>query len=185
MERDEIRLELRLVISTHFAKVMLATAGLVLIYMAMSTLYFGAEYLGLGNGAGANNNPTSSDTRVMFSLWLFLLSPVLLIPVLFMMRRMRVIINGVGIQFKSGLMNGLKLVMPDWSVRWDELQGTSWEVMPGQYLASQLHLRTRRTKYRLAPWHWVESGVTLDSYFPKKKALERGGSGNPRQDARG
>jgi hypothetical protein len=169
MEREEIRLELRFVNSTHFAKVVLATVGLVLLYVAMTIQYFGTEYFGMDTGAGANSNPTSSDTRVMLSLWFFLLSPVLLIPALFMMRRMRVIINGVGIQFRSGLMSSLKRLMPDWSVRWDELQGTSWEGFPGQYLGSRLHLRTRRTKYRLAPWQWVEAGVGLDSYFPNKK----------------
>jgi hypothetical protein len=105
MEREEIRLELRFVNSTHFSKVVLATAGLILLYVAMTIQYFGTEYLGMDTGAGANSNPTSSDTRVMFFSWFFLLS----------------------------------------------------------------HLRTPRTKGRLGPWQWVEAGVRLDSYFPKKK----------------
>jgi hypothetical protein len=137
MDSEEIRLELRFVNSTHFKKVLVATVGLVLLYVPVATLYFGARYLGMDDAPGHYVGKTSADSRLMFVLWIFVFFPVILFPLLFMARRMRVIINDYGIYFKSGLANGLKTLIPDWSVRWNELQDTSWQLVPGQYIASR------------------------------------------------
>ena len=177
MDSEEIRLELRFVNSMHFKKVLLATVGLISLYVPVATLYFGARYLGLDDGLGHNLGKTSADSRLIFSLWFFVLSPVILIPLLFIARRMRVNINESGIHFKSGLMNGMALLVPDWSVSWDELQDTSWKLVSGQYIASRLLFHTNRKTYRISPWHWVEAGARVDSYFPKRKySKEQAGS---------
>jgi hypothetical protein len=177
MESEEMRLELRIVNSMHFKKVLLVTIGLIALYVPVATLYFGARYLGMDYVPGHGIVKTSADSRLMFTLWFFVFSPVILIPLLFIARRMRVIINESGIYFISGIMNGLKLLVPDWSVRWDELQDTSWKLVPGQYIASRLLFHTKRKTYRISPWHWVEAGARVDSYFPKRKySKEQAGS---------
>ena len=93
MDSHEIKLELRFVNSTHFNMVLLAIVGLVSLYIPVATLYFGARYLGLDDGLAHNLGKTSADSRLIVSLWFFVLSPVILIPLLFIARRMRVIIN--------------------------------------------------------------------------------------------
>jgi hypothetical protein len=173
----EIKLELRFVNSTHFKKVLLATIGLISLYVPVATLYFGARYLGLDDGLGHTLGKTSADSRLIVSLWFFVLSPVILIPLLFIARRMRVIINESGIQFNSGFTNGITLLIPDWSFRWDELQDTSWKLVPGQYIASRLLFHTKQKTYRISPWHWVVAGAKVDRYFPKRKySKEQAGS---------
>jgi len=177
VDGQEIKLELRFVNSTHFNKVLLAIVGLVSLYVPVATLYFGARYLGLDDGLGHNLGKTSADCRLIVSLWFFVLSPVILIPLLFIARRMRVIINESGIHFKSGLTNGMKLLVPDWSFRWDELQDTSWKLVPGQYIASRLLFHTEQKTYRISPWHWVVAGARVDRYFPKRTySKEQAGS---------
>ena len=177
MDSQEIKLELRFVNSMHFNKVLLATVGLISLYVPVATLYFGARYLGLDDGLGHNLGKTSADSRLIVSLWFFVLSPVILIPLLFIARRMRVIINESGVQFKSGLTNGMKLLVPDWSFRWDELQDTSWKLVPGQYIASRLLFHTQQKTYRISPWHWVVAGARVDRYFPKRRySKEQAGS---------
>ena len=177
MDSEEIQLELRFVNSMHFKKVLLATVALISLYVPVATLYFGARYLGLDDGLGHDFGKTSADSRLILSLWFFVLSPVILIPLLFIARRMRVVINESGIHFKSGLTNGMKLLVPDWSVRWDELQDTSWKLVPGQYIASRLLFHTKRKTHRISPWHWVEAGARVDRYFPKRKySKEQAGS---------
>jgi len=177
VDSQEIKLELRFVNSMHFKMVLLATVGLISLYVPVATLYFGARYLGLDDGLGHNLGKTTADSRLIVSLWFFVLSPVILIPLLFIARRMRIIINESGIQFKSGLMNGMKLLVPDWSFRWDELQDTSWKLVPGQYIASRLLFRTKHKTYRISPWHWVVAGARVDRYFPKRKyTKEQAGS---------
>ena len=177
MDSQEIKLELRFVNSTHFKKVLLATVGLISLYIPVAVLYFGARYLGLDDGLVHNLGKTSADSRLIVSLWFFVLSPVILIPLLFIARRMRITINESGMQFKSGLTNGMKLLVPDWSFRWDELQDTSWKLMPGQYIASRLLFHTKRKTYRISPWHWVVAGARVDRYFPKRKySKEQAGS---------
>jgi hypothetical protein len=177
VDGQEIKLELRFVNSMHFNKVLLATVGLISLYVPVATLYFGARYLGLDDGLGHDLGKTSADSRLIVSLWFFVLSPVILIPLLFIARRMRVIINESGIQFKSGLTNGMKLLVPDWSFRWDELQDTSWKLVPGQYIASRLLFHTQQKTYRISPWHWVVAGARVDRYFPKRRySKEQAGS---------
>jgi len=177
VDGQEIKLELRFVNSTHFKKVLLASVGLISLYVPVATLYFGARYLGLDDGLGHNLGKTSADSRLIVSLWFFVLSPVILIPLLFIARRMRIIINESGIQFKSGFTNGMKLLVPDWSFRWDELQDTSWMLVPGQYIASRLLFHTKRKIYRISPWHWVVAGAKVDRYFPKRQySKEQAGS---------
>ena len=176
MDSQGIKLELRFVNSRHFNKVLLATAGLISLYVPVATLYFGARYLGLDDGLGHSLGKTSADSRLFVSLWFFVLSPVILIPLLFIARRMRVIINESGVHFKSGLRNGMKLLVPDWSFRWDELQDTSWKLVPGQYIASRLLFHTKRKTYRISPWHWVVAGARVDRYFPKRYSKEQAGS---------
>jgi hypothetical protein len=177
MDSQEIKLELRFVNSGHFRMVLLATVGLISLYVPVAALYFGARYLGLDDGLGHNLGKTSADSRLIISLWFFVLSPVILIPLLFIARRMRVIINEAGVHFKSGLTNGMKLLVPDWSVRWDELQDTSWKLIPGRYIASRLMLHTKRKTYRISPWHWVVAGGRVDRYFPKRNcSKEQAGS---------
>ena len=177
MDSKEIKLELRFVNSMHFNKVLLATVGLLSLYVPVATLYFGARYLGLDDGLGHDLGKTSADSRLIVSLWFFVLSPIILIPLLFIARRMRVIINESGIQFKSGLTNGMKLLVPDWSFRWDELQDTSWKLVPGQYIASRLLFHTQQKTYRISPWHWVVAGARVDRYFPKRRySKEQAGS---------
>jgi hypothetical protein len=177
VDSQEIKLELRFVNSRHFKKVLLATVGLISLYVPVATLYFGARYLGLDDGLGHNLGKTSADTRLIVSLWFFVLSPVILIPLLFIARRMRVIINEAGVHFKCGLSNGMKLLVPDWSVSWDELQDTSWKLVPGQYIASRLMLHTKRKTYRISPWHWVVAGASVDRYFPRRNcSKEQAGS---------
>jgi hypothetical protein len=177
VDSQEIKLELRFVNSTHFNKVLLATISLISLYVPVATLYFGARYLGLDDGLGHNLGKTSADSRLIVSLWFFVLSPAILIPLLFIARRMRVIINASGVQFKSGLTNGMKLLVPDWSFRWDELQDTSWKLVPGQYIASRLLFHTKQKTYRISPWHWVVAGARVDRYFPKRKySKEQAGS---------
>jgi hypothetical protein len=177
VDSQEIKLELRFVNSMHFKMVLLATVGLISLYVPVATLYFGARYLGLDDGLGHSLGKTSADSRLIVSLWFFVLSPVILIPLLFIARRMRIIINESGIHFKSGLANGLKLLIPDWSFRWDELQDTSWKLVPGQYIASRLLFHTKRETYRISPWHWVVAGARVDRYFPKRTySKEQAGS---------
>jgi len=177
MESDEIRLELRFVNSTHFSKVLTAAVALIALYVPVATLYFGGRYLGLDDIPSHDLTRTSSDFRLSLLLWFFILLPVILIPLLFVARRMHVIVNDAGIYFRSGLSKELKFLAPDWSVRWNELQGVSWQLASGQYIASRLTLETKRKKYRISPWHWVESGARLDSYFPKVKySKEQAGS---------
>jgi hypothetical protein len=177
VDSKEIKLELRFVNSMHFNKVLLATIGLLSLYVPVATLYFGARYLGLDDGLGHDLGKTSADSRLIVSLWFFVLSPIILIPLLFIARRMRVIINESGIQFKSGLTNGMKLLVPDWSFRWDELQDTSWKLVPGQYIASRLLFHTQQKTYRISPWHWVVAGARVDRYFPKRRySKEQAGS---------
>jgi hypothetical protein len=177
VDSQEIKLELRFVNSMHFKMVLLATVGLISLYVPVATLYFGARYLGLDDGLGHSLGKTSADSRLIVSLWFFVLSPVILIPLLFIARRMRIIINESGIHFKSGLANGLKLLIPDWSFRWDELQDTSWKLVPGQYIASRLLFHTKRKTYRISPWHWVVAGARVDRYFPKRTySKEQAGS---------
>ena len=177
VDSQEIQLELRFVNSMHFNKVLLATVALISLYVPVATLYFGARYLGLDDGLGHNLGKTSADSRLIVSLWFFVLSPVILIPLLFIARRMRVIINESGVHFKSGLTNGMKLLAPDWSFRWDELQNTSWKLAPGQYIASRLIFHTEQETYRISPWHWVVAGARVDRYFPKRKySKEQAGS---------
>jgi hypothetical protein len=177
VDSQEIKLELRFVNSMHFRKVLLATIGLISLYMPVATLYFGARYLGLDDGLGYNLGKTSADSRLIVSLWFFVLSPVILIPLLFIARRMRIIINESGIQFKSGLTNGMKLLVPDWSFRWDGLEDTSWKLVPGQFIASRLLFHTQERTYRISPWHWVVAGARVDRYFPKRNySKEQAGS---------
>jgi len=177
VDSQEIKLELRFVNSMHFNKVLLATVGLISLYVPVATLYFGARYLGLDDGLGHNLGKTSADSRLIVSLWFFVLSPVILIPLLFIARRMRVIINESGVHFKSGLTNGMNLLVPDWSFRWDELQDTSWKLVPGQYIASRLLFHTQQKTYRISPWHWVVAGAKVDRYFPKRRySKEQAGS---------
>jgi len=177
VDSQGIKLELRFVNSKHFNKVLLATVGLISLYVPVATLYFGARYLGLDDGLGHSLGKTSADSRLIVSLWFFVLSPVILIPLLFIARRMRVIINESGVHFKSGLRNGMKLLVPDWSFRWDELQDTSWKLVPGQYIASRLLFHTKRKTYRISPWHWVVTGSRVDRYFPKRNySKEQAGS---------
>jgi hypothetical protein len=177
VDSQEIKLELRFVNSMHFKKVLLATIGLISLYMPVATLYFGARYLGLDDGLGHNLGKTSADSRLIVSLWFFVLSPVILIPLLFIARRMRIIINESGIQFKSGLTNGMKLLVPDWSFRWDGLEDTSWKLVPGQFIASRLLFHTQERTYRISPWHWVVAGARVDRYFPKRNySKEQAGS---------
>jgi hypothetical protein len=177
VDSHEIKLELRFVNSTHFKKVLLVTIGLISLYVPVATLYFGARYLGLDDGLGHTLGKTSADSRLIVSLWFFVLSPVILIPLLFIARRMRVIINESGIQFNSGFTNGITLLIPDWSFRWDELQDTSWKLVPGQYIASRLLFHTKQKTYRISPWHWVVAGAKVDRYFPKRKySKEQAGS---------
>ena len=177
VDSQGIKLELRFVNSRHFKKVLLATVGLISMYVSVATLYFGARYLGLDDGLGHSLGKTSADSRLIISLWFFVLSPVILIPLLFIARRMRVIINEAGVHFNSGLSNGMKLLVPDWSVSWDELQDTSWKLVPGQYIASRLMLHTKRKTYRISPWHWVVAGASVDRYFPKRNySKEQAGS---------
>ena len=177
MDSKEIKLELRFVNSMHFKMVLLATVGLISLYVPVATLYFGARYLGMDDGLGHDLGKTSADSRLIVSLWFFVLSPIILIPLLFIARRMRVIINESGIQFKSGLTNGMKLLVPDWSFRWDELQDTSWKLVPGQYIASRLLFHTQQKTYRISPWHWVVAGARVDRYFPKRRySKEQAGS---------
>jgi hypothetical protein len=177
VDSQEIQLELRFVNSMHFKKVLLATVALISLYVPVATLYFGARYLGLDDGLGHNIGKTSADSRLIVSLWFFVLSPVILIPLLFIARRMRIIINESGIHFKSGLTNGITLLVPDWSFRWDELQDTSWKLVPGQYIASRLLFHTEQDTYRISPWHWVVAGARVDRYFPKRTySKEQAGS---------
>jgi hypothetical protein len=177
VDSQEIKLELRFVNSTHFKMVLLATIGLISLYVPVATLYFGARYLGLDDGLVHNLGKTSADSRLIVSLWFFVLSPVILIPLLFIARRMRIIINESGIQFKSGFTNGMKLLVPDWSFRWDELQDTSWRLVPGQYIASRLLFHTKRKVYRISPWHWVVADARVERYFPKREySKEQAGS---------
>jgi hypothetical protein len=177
VDSKEIKLELRFVNSMHFNRVLLATVGLLSLYVPVATLYFGARYLGMDDGLGHDLGKTSADSRLIVSLWFFVLSPIILIPLLFIARRMRVIINESGIQFKSGLTNGMKLLVPDWSFRWNELQDTSWKLVPGQYIASRLLFHTQQKTYRISPWHWVVAGARVDRYFPKRRySKEQAGS---------
>jgi hypothetical protein len=177
VDSQEIKLELRFVNSVHFKIVLLATIGLISLYVPVATLYFGARYLGMDDGLVYNLGKTSADSRLLVSLWFFVLSPVILIPLLFIARRMRIIINESGIQFKSGFTNGMTLLVPDWSFRWDELRNTSWKLVPGQYIASRLLFHTERKTYRISPWHWVVAGARVDRYFPKRKySKEQAGS---------
>ena len=177
MDSQGIKLELRFVNSRYFKKVLLATFGLIALYVPVAALYFGTRYLGLDDGLAHNPGKTSADTRLMFSLWFFVLSPLILIPLLFIARHMRIIINESGVYFKSGLTNGMRLVVPDWSFRWDELKDTSWKLVPGQYIASRLLFHTQRETYRISPWHWVEAGAGVDRYFPKRNySKEQAGS---------
>ena len=57
-------MELRFVNSMHFRKVLLATVGLISLYVPVATLYFGARYLGLDDGLVHN----SADESIMESL---------------------------------------------------------------------------------------------------------------------
>ena len=169
MDVQELKLELRLVNSANFNKVLLVAVGLILLYMALTLQYFGVDYFSVSDGPGTNMGKTSADSRLMVSLWLFLLMPVLFIPMLYIARRVHIIVNESGIFFKGGLKNGLQSFLPDWSVQWDELQEASWQVIPGNYIASRLWLHAKGKKHRISPWHWVESGVEIDRYIPPKK----------------
>jgi hypothetical protein len=121
---------------------------------------------------GPDLGRTTSDFRLMSLLWFFVFLPVILIPLLFVARRMRVIVNDAGIHFRSGLAKEVKFLAPDWTVGWKELQGISWRLAPGQYIASRLTLKTKRRKYRISPWHWVDTGARVDGYFPKVKCTK-------------
>ena len=169
MDSDEIRLELRFVNSTHFNKVLLAAAGLVAVYIPVAALYFGGRYLGLDGMPGQELGKTSSDFRLMLILWFFVFLPVILIPLLFVARRMRIIVNDAGIRFNSGLARSLRFLAPDWSVGWHELEAVSWQLASSQYIASRLTLQTMRGKYRISPWQWVEAGTGTGRYLPKMK----------------
>ena len=169
MDSDEIRLELRFVNSTHFNKVLLAASVLVAVYIPVAALYFEGRYLGQDGIPGQELGKTSSDFRLMLLLWFFVFLPVILIPLLFVARRMRIIVNDAGIRFNSGLAGGLRFLVPDWSIGWNELEGVSWQLASSQYIASRLTLRTRRGRYRISPWHWVEAGARVGRYLPKMK----------------
>jgi hypothetical protein len=172
MENEEIALELRLVNSRHFNRVMLAALGLIALYVPVAALYFGGRYSGLDGMMGQGLAKTSSDFRLMLLLWFFVLLPLILIPLLLVARRMRIILNHTGIHFRSGIAARVKFLLPDWSVEWAELRGVSWQLTPGQYLASRLVLQTKQKIYRISPWHWVETGARVDGYFPKIKCTK-------------
>jgi hypothetical protein len=172
MENNEITLELRFVNSKHFNRVLLAAIGLIALYVPVATLYFGGRYLGLDGIPDQQLGKTISDFRLMLLLWFFVFLPVILIPLLFVARGMRVIVNDAGIHFRSGLPKEVKFLAPDWTVGWNELQGATWQLAPGKYIASRLTLRTKGGKYRISPWHWVEKGARVDVYFPKLKCTK-------------
>lgn len=169
MDSDEIRLELRFINSTHFSTVLLAAAGLVAVYIPVAALYFGGRYLGLDGMPAQELGKTSSDFRLMLILWFFVFLPVILIPLLFVARRMCIIVNDAGIRFNSGLARGLRFLAPDWSVGWNELVGVSWQLSPSQYISSRLTLQTGRGEHRVSPWHWVGADARTGRCFPKLK----------------
>jgi len=168
MEGQEITLELRMASPGHFRSVLLVVIGFVLLYIVFTIQYFGADFFGITPDPTYKTGKTPEDSRLMVSMWAFLLLPGLLIPMLYAARRMRLTINESGIYYESGLGNWLKSFMPDWSVRWEDLQETSWQVVPGQYIASRLLLHTRSNLHLVSPWNWIESGTSDVGLFPPR-----------------
>lgn len=111
---------------------------------------------GLGNHASLLD-----DIRIYGTSFVAPALVLLIIPMLFVMKRQVIRVDERGLRFENHVGVFAAILAKPWSIRWSEIRAVDWRFNRQQPHLSQLVLHTAQERRVLAPWMWPDAAQPL------------------------